>query len=82
MHKPFVFLLRVAVIIRCPIFVLDEAFRHVETLFVQVNIFVLNQNKPLCLVIKKRGLTIVQFFFYYQTRRLVLIQYEDITLDE
>ena len=30
-----------------------KAFRHVETLFVQGNIFVLNQNKPPCLVIKK-----------------------------
>ena len=39
-----------------------KAFRHVETLFVQGNIFVLNQNKPPCLVIKKR-LTIVNLFF-------------------
>ena len=31
----------------------NEAFRHVETLFVQGNIFVLNQNKPPCLLIKK-----------------------------
>ena len=31
----------------------DMAFRHVETLFVQGNIFVLNPNKPPCLVIQK-----------------------------
>ena len=55
-----------------------KAFRHVETLFVQGNIFVLNQNKPPCLVIKKE----VNLFCYYQTKRVVLIQYEDITLDE
>ena len=30
-----------------------KAFRHVKTLFVQGNIFVLNQNKPPCLVIKE-----------------------------
>ena len=30
-----------------------KVFQHVETLFVQGNIFVLNQNKPPCLVIKK-----------------------------
>ena len=30
-----------------------KAFRHVENLFVQSNIFVLNQNKPPCLVIIK-----------------------------
>ena len=35
-----------------------KAFRHVKTLFIQGNKFVLNQNKPPCLVIKKR-LTIV-----------------------
>ena len=32
---------------------INKVFRHVETLFVQGNIFVLNQNKPPCLVIKK-----------------------------
>ena len=31
----------------------NEAFRHVETSFVHGNFFVLNQNKTLCLVIKK-----------------------------
>ena len=31
----------------------NKAFRHVETLFVQGNnIFVLNQNKPPCLIIR------------------------------
>ena len=59
----------------------NKAFWNVETLFIQGNIFVLDQNKPPCLVIKKR-LTIVNLFYYYQTRRFVLIQYEDINLDE
>ena len=56
-----------------------EACRHVQTLLVQGDIFVLNQNKPPCLVTKKKRVTIVNFFFYYQTRRF---QYEDITLGE
>ena len=36
----------------------NKAFRHVEILFVQGNIFVLNQNKPPCLVIKKEDYVI------------------------
>ena len=40
-----------------------KTFQHVETLFVQGNIFVPNQNKPPCLVINKKRLTIVNLFF-------------------
>ena len=58
-----------------------KAFRHVETFFVQGNQVRTDQNKPHFLVIKK-WLTIVNLFFYYQTRRFILISTNLIALNE